>query len=440
MNRRIFAVALLCLRAALRSRIITSLLALLALLILFLPGLTRGDGTAAGEWRVMVAFPLTGAAIVLALSSLWAGCAVFAGEIEAGRLQMTRIKPIRFLEIWIGHWLGLMLLNVFLAAVVWTAVTTRASARAAISQPGGQSPDRRPHLVFKPDWMDPEAAARKLAEQLEQEGVLPADTPPAELYREAMRRIQAHHPLGPGQSITYPFVLDRPLSREGIYLRLNLGYGVAWRREFKGKVVVGDRESGREVSMKLDTSDMETDRPIRIHAGPLMGARLLETRLIADDDPERQAVLLGREAVSLSLPHGSLATNCIRSAVAIVGVLSVLTALGLLLGSLFSFPVASFCAVAVLLTALISRFVASQGFIWHGDEPSMMALFGNFIVRTADVMASPLNLWRPVAWLAGGTWIGGGVMARAIFLHCLLYPLVIALPAAFILRQREVAK
>ena len=101
MIRRVAAIALLGIRAPLRSRLVLGLLALLAVI---LAGI-RGDGTAQGEMRMLLTWTLGVAAGVLGAATLWAGCAAVASDIEAGRHAPTAVSPARPFEIWLGRWL-----------------------------------------------------------------------------------------------------------------------------------------------------------------------------------------------------------------------------------------------------------------------------------------------------------------------------------------------
>ena len=141
MIRRVAAIALLGIRAPLRSRLVLGLLALLAVI---LAGI-RGDGTAQGEMRMLLTWTLGVAAGVLGAATLWAGCAAVASDIEAGRHAPTAVSPARPFEIWLGRWLGLVVVNGALLLVAVAAAHRAAAGRSAPSRPPGASARRPAH-------------------------------------------------------------------------------------------------------------------------------------------------------------------------------------------------------------------------------------------------------------------------------------------------------
>ena len=439
--RRIGAVALLCLRTALRSRIVLSLLLLLLLVLGVLPPLTQGDGTPAGEWRVSIAYPLTAAIVVLGFATLWAGCAVFAGEINAGRLQLTRIQPIRPLEIWLGHWLGLLLLNALLLTLVGVALAAWTPFR--LDPELRKDPAlRHPWETLKPDWVDPAHAARQVVARWRAEGRFDAEVPDRELFREAVRLLHAHYPLAGGETLVFPFVLNRPLDAGVGSLNgsLDLRAGTPMRRDLVGHLTVRDPDTDRSVTQAFDTRVLGHQETFRIDAAPLTGARRLEVSIHSGNDPEAPSVLVGREALTLRLPRGHHALNALRAAFALLGLLALLTAVGLAFGAVFSFPVAAFCASVTLVVVLLSRFVASQGFWWEDDSPSGLTRLTHGVVRAVTLLTAPLHADAPIARFATAEWIPGAALRRAGLLRLGVYPAVLGALAAMALKRREVGR
>ena len=112
--RRIFAVANIAVRNAIRSKVVLSLLLLLLLILIGLPLTVKGDGTIEGYAQILLRYTLGVAGFILSLSTLWAGCAAVSNDIEDRFIQMTVSKPISRLEVWAGKWAGIMFINVFL--------------------------------------------------------------------------------------------------------------------------------------------------------------------------------------------------------------------------------------------------------------------------------------------------------------------------------------
>ncbi|MBN1557694.1 MAG: ABC transporter permease, partial [Lentisphaerae bacterium] len=114
MPRAVPAIALLTLRAAVRSRLVAALIVLLLATAAGLPLTLEGDGTAAGRVRILVVYTLGAGGFLLGVATLWAACGAVAQDIEARTLRLTAVKPVRAFEIWLGKWLGLVGLNALL--------------------------------------------------------------------------------------------------------------------------------------------------------------------------------------------------------------------------------------------------------------------------------------------------------------------------------------
>ena len=109
--RTLLAIAKLTLREAFRSRLVLAVTLLLALIIGGMPPLLRGDNTLLGLTRMTLSYPLAAALGCLIFANLWIGSALISGDASARTLALTRVKPVRTWQIWLGKWLGLMSLN-----------------------------------------------------------------------------------------------------------------------------------------------------------------------------------------------------------------------------------------------------------------------------------------------------------------------------------------
>ena len=47
---------------------------------------------------------------------MWAGCAAVSLEIQERQIHLIVTKPVRRAQIWLGKWLGLLILNAALIA------------------------------------------------------------------------------------------------------------------------------------------------------------------------------------------------------------------------------------------------------------------------------------------------------------------------------------
>ena len=120
--QRLFAIATLTWKAAFRFRLFWVLAGLLLLSVVVLPLLLKDDGTARGFTQILLTYTLSLITTLLGFSTLWLACGTMARDIEDCQMQMVAVKPIARWQIWLGKWLGLMLLNAALLAVAGASV------------------------------------------------------------------------------------------------------------------------------------------------------------------------------------------------------------------------------------------------------------------------------------------------------------------------------
>ena len=120
--KAIFAIVWLTVKAAVRYRLMLVMGILLFAAVTALPLLIKDIGTAQAFTQVLLTYTLTAITAVLGFSTLWLACGTLAREVEECQLQMVVVKPIARWQIWIGKWLGIMLLNTILLAASGAAV------------------------------------------------------------------------------------------------------------------------------------------------------------------------------------------------------------------------------------------------------------------------------------------------------------------------------
>jgi hypothetical protein len=114
---RTFTIARLTWKAAFRFRLFWVLTVLLLGSVVLLPLLLKDDGTARGFTQILLTYTLSVITFLLGFSTLWLACGTLARDIEECQIQMVAVKPIARWQIWIGKWLGILLLNIALLAV-----------------------------------------------------------------------------------------------------------------------------------------------------------------------------------------------------------------------------------------------------------------------------------------------------------------------------------
>jgi hypothetical protein len=146
---------------------------------------------------------------------------------------------------------------------------------------------------------------------------------------------------------------------------------------------------------------------------------------------------------------GGFGPNFFRGLVVIFCWLSLLAALGLSAATFLSFPVASFCTIAVLFVCLstgtLKQIVTEGGIIevnpnsGFADSPSII---NQVAVPVAKALLFTFNLARgfsPIDSLSSGRAVTWGELGRAIFQICILLSGLLAAIGMLIFTRRELA-
>ena len=112
--KSILAIAGLTVRAAIRFRFFLVMAISLVTLVLLLPVLIKHDGTAEGLLQILITYTLGVVFILLGASTLWMSCSVLARDIEDCSIQTLVVKPVPRWKIWLGKWLGIFFINLFM--------------------------------------------------------------------------------------------------------------------------------------------------------------------------------------------------------------------------------------------------------------------------------------------------------------------------------------
>src|SRR5580658_8249081 len=120
--QRLLAIAWLTWKAAFRFRLFIVLAGMLLVSVVGLPMLIKDDGTARGFTQILLTYTLTAITALLGFSTLWLACGTLARDIEECQMQMVAVKPIARWQIWLGKWLGIVLLDAALLGVAGTSV------------------------------------------------------------------------------------------------------------------------------------------------------------------------------------------------------------------------------------------------------------------------------------------------------------------------------
>src|SRR5881409_2525830 len=153
--QRILAIAALTLKAAFRYRLVLVLAGLLLASVVVLPLIIKHDGTARGFTQILMTYTLSAITALLGFATLWLGCGTLAREVEECQMQMVAVKPIARWQIWLGKWLGILLLNATLLIVSGASVYGLLQWRALQLPPKEQEILRSETFVARASLREP---------------------------------------------------------------------------------------------------------------------------------------------------------------------------------------------------------------------------------------------------------------------------------------------
>jgi hypothetical protein len=457
--QRIFAIAWLTWKAALRFRLFLVIAVLLLAAVVGLPILIKDDGTARGFTQILLTYTLSAITGLLGLSTLWLSCGTLARDIEECQIQVVATKPIARWQIWLGKWLGIVMLNAALLAIsgvcVFGLLQWRASKLPAAEQKilreevlVARGSARPPNPVAKIDAM----ARQDLQDRLKAHPELANSADLPEVEKQIREQIKAPYQyVPPGTYRVWQVDLssrknslrDRPLQ-----LRIKFNSATGGRSgTFAGVWQVGDPQKMQPWQSEQMSLSPDTFHEFQVPANLLDDKGVLTIMFL---NANRDTVLLFpiEDGMEVLFPEGGFALNFARGLGIIFCWMALLAAIGLMAASFLSFPVAAFFSMAVLAVVLSSGTLAetvASGSVGVGNAEKGIA--GHSV---ADVILIPmfkgiLNVvylakgFSPIDSLSSGRAITWGELGAAFGQIVLLLGGVTGVIGVVLFSRRELA-
>ena len=155
-------------------------------------------------------------------------------------------------------------------------------------------------------------------------------------------------------------------------------------------------------------------------------------------------------AVEVDVRQGSFGMNFARALVVIFCRLAVLTAFGLTAGALFSFPVATFSAMALVIVSLVGHYFTVESASRFADgsdhhsrssvsDELLLQKIGEEVIKRVEVVAGPALRMDPLASLADGGLITWRFTGKAVVLLLVVYSGCLGVLGTLALRRKELA-
>lgn len=432
--RRILAIAFVSIRNAIRSRMVISLLGLLAVAVVSFPLGLKGDGTAEGQLRITITYSLSAAFGLLALASLWAGALSISREIEECQIQMLASKPVRAVEVWVGKWIGLMLVNgVLLAVAAFITAVLLPRELLEAQSPAGVS-WRAVFLPVEPIQPDVEQEARSLLDERVRSGLYPTNVATERALQLIRQELLAKAgTVPPGQRRDWRFTLPRPPGAgEDLILRFRASSGQLSLNPIGGRWTIS-RGGPDAVWEKEATFIPMTVQNISVPGEALAGAGEIVVSFINVHESYSTVVFDAKDGVRVLLPAGSFYGNYGRAVLLLFLRLGFLTAVGVTAGALFSAPVALFMSVGLLLMAQLAGYTA--------EFPAETAA-GRALDQMAEIVRiafRPLRAPPALDSVATGLRVRWVWLGRVALVQWALYGAVVMALGAGVLARRELA-
>jgi hypothetical protein len=455
---RIWAVASHMLSEAIRTKIAVVFIAIILVLLTTLPFTVVGDGvTLKSRGQSFLAYSLGSVGLLLSLLTVFVSCGTLASEIREKHVFMVASKPIPRWQFFAGKWLGIVLLNAGLlllsGVLIWGFTRFYIQTRPTFTEDRLALENevltvRHGARVDVPD-MAPLVEER--VRRLREEGRLDSITQSGRRdVREAILQDlrSEFRSLRPGEHKDYVFrnLLVDPSKTEFIYLRLRpktptgVDDLILWARW-----QCGDRNDVNTM-MPVREGEYVVDRfyeePISASAVNKDGELHLR---IQNLDHRNTFTFEDAESLELLYDIGTFHWNLVRALTIIWCRLAFLAALGLLLSTFLSFPVACMVAFMILAVAVSSGFLM-EAMAWAGgrgiaDDP--LWILGPVLRPAANAMVwlvPDFSKVDPVGTVVAGrvvtlTWVIQSLVVLVFF-----QGLVLGLLGCVIFTRRELAQ
>lgn len=422
--KKILAIAILTLRAAVRSRVFAVLAGVVLLCIIGLPLVIKSDGTAKGEIQLYLDYAFGLTILLLSLAATWAGAGAISLEVEGRQMHLLATKPVHSLQIWLGKWIGLTIMNMVLLALTGALIygILRWNTRTGKLDPVAQATLRSEIFCARIE-LAPEAPGMDASH-------------PAAGGATDMAAVKT------GDMALWKFALPRHLDPQA---RPQLRFRMTTARPeqispLSGIITFETAGLTAPLSMEkaiVPNNIYELPVPLAVAApGSQLTIRFTNAESVAP-----ATVLIS--GMRLMAPVGGFAGNFVRALLMALARLVFFTAMGVTVGALFSFAVAAFASFGVLLVmangglveqlAAEGLFDAAQGLTATAVNAAIKGMF--FMVK---LVLPPLSNYDPLIYLPDAALIPWSVVFHSGAVLIGGYALVWALLGAWLFSRREI--
>lgn len=417
--RELLSIVWLELTALVRTRTVAMLaVASVAWMVAF-PHFVKGDGTAEGVRELTIHFSLGGVFALLVVALLASATASVARERTERRLQLTMVRPVRY----IGIVLGKILAHVAAGAFVLLLACAVLAFRVDLSFPCSH--------VLKPVLPTPQEEAKVMYDAYMADTNTPAAVRSAKksvvLRLLANRAVDRYETVLTNSTATWRFRgVD---AADGLSVRMRFTNQLEMRQDVRGEFSFG----GLGASVSNITQAVLTV-PLRPSARAAASA-CADGELSFRNMGKSALMFRPRRDIELLTPADAFWLNLLRAYVEMVSILSLVVTFGILLSSCLGRSVALFVAIVTLIVSEMSPSVVEQ----YPDELETNAVdrIGLYITRFAADVTRPVSSLSPLEKLAKDECVEPAESVRLVVSNLVALPVVLSLLAAFLLPRKQ---
>lgn len=444
---KLLSIAFLTFRSAVRSRTALSLAVLILLSVLAIPSFLDSDMEASQSVSLALFYTLSAVEVFLCIAAVWIGAASFSQDIRKKTIHLLLVKPVALWQVWAGKWLGLVSLFGLLLLLGFGAMYARVRFFCGGGLPPGTEVSSR---LVQPVLPDPREQAEFFISAAKDENGEPLKGKELAEYR---REIEMRIPfltdsIVPGEKWEWTFNLQEKVEGgKGLSFRFKFDSGAVSREGIGARCTVSSPGIAERVTFDLtDFSSRELVVPFS--AAPFEGAERIDLEILHSGEKGAGAIIMQpRQGIHLLQPAASFAMNMLRSFFVVFTVVSLVTALGLTLGAVFTLPVAVFSAVALIVTVLIANSTILGQSVSH-DHITIEESFidgvkmklGDMITDSVVALSAPVYRLSPLSRLSSFEYVGNTEVRDALLCNLLAMPAFFSLFSAFCLRRRELCE
>jgi len=362
--------------------------------------------------------------------TLWLACGTLARDVDECQMQVVATKPIPRWQIWLGKWLGVMLLNAILLAVSGGAVFLLLQWRATRLPVEVQEALRSNVLTARASIREPDPDLDSKVENM-------LATRRAELESKGVDlstfRVQAREMIKAREQVVPPsyfrrFELDfrgaqEAIKRNPIFVRVKFHTPeLSAKRPYEIEVVAGPPESPLRVGAFRSLA-AEASHEIELNNVVLDARGFLIVEVANRSDTP--LIFPMEDGFEVLYREGGFGLNYIRAVIVLACSLGLLAAIGLFAASFLSFPVAAFLATTVLILGLSSGTLKSVvedrtvlGFE-HDTNTQLYPAVDAVMVPLFELLLKAVNLvhqFSPIDAVSSGRSVTWSDVARSTFL------------------------